>query len=178
MNFITLSALALIYGWVTLQACSCSWTTKLQVWRFSGWLRDSSRAKIHSCKHHCLPVNRPFPQLRSKNWLPQGMLLWQWIFSWAMLTAQEVTIHTKFEIFLAYCWFYKNPIIKLAVDEKLGMVTSWAISIAHKIFVATATCLEGVNFLTASVERVYSLIHLYYVAVIGRKLTLLCFYLA
>ena len=65
--------------------------------------------------------------------------------------------------------------IKLAVDQKhlkLGMVTSWAISIAHKNILATATCLEGVNFLTAAVERVYSLIHL---AVTGRKLTLLCF---
>ena len=30
MNFITLSACALIYGWVPLQVCSCNWTTNLQ----------------------------------------------------------------------------------------------------------------------------------------------------
>ena len=30
MNFITLSANALIYAWVTMQVCSCNWTTNLQ----------------------------------------------------------------------------------------------------------------------------------------------------
>ena len=44
--------------------------------------------------------------------------------------------------------------IKSAVDQKISVVIIWVISIVQKIFVATATHLEGVDLLTLDVETI------------------------
>ena len=55
---------------------------------------------------------------------------------------------------LTFGIFIKSAIVQ--IDLKLGVVITWVISIVQKnIFVATATCLEGVDLLTLVVERVY-----------------------
>ena len=50
--------------------------------------------------------------------------------------------------------------IKLILQKnlKLGVMITQVISIVQKIFVATATCLEGVDLLIPAVERVCNII--------------------
>ena len=46
--------------------------------------------------------------------------------------------------------------INSSENLKLGVVINRFISIVQKIFIATATCIEGVDLLIPAVERVYT----------------------
>ena len=56
---------------------------------------------------------------------------------------------------ITHFWvFIKSAVVQK--NLKLGVVNTWVISIVQIIFVATATCLEGVDLFTPDVEGVYS----------------------